>query len=259
MTNKVCNLCGKNPADKLNSHIIPKFMCKRLFENVAPRHTVLIRRNATTKRIQDVPKENNIFCVSCEKRIEIIETYFSKIFIDINNLPNAKRKYIISTELGNELLIFKDLIPALFKVFLFSLVWRASISELQEFKNFKLDIDTENELRSFLNDNLKTKHSDLIESAKKIIKTPDYHHCVIKPKYKTRGIFAAYEFAEDAFIILTVDYAFIFFSKNTSLTTPYFVISNKNHSDVKILLGQDKDWKILNNLILKKMINSNNN
>lgn len=255
MAEKICKLCVTNPADKLNSHIIPKFMSKRLFENTKPRHTISILRNAKPKKIQDTPKENNLLCTSCEKRIEILETYFSRILIDINSLQNATRNYRLISEYGNEVLICEDLNPTLFKLFIFSIIWRSSISTLKEFKSFKLEIEVEEDLRVFLNNNLKLKYDNLMQSLDEIKNIPQFHFCVIKPKNKTRGIFTAYKFGEDAYTIFTVDYALFFYTQDLPLISEHILFSNRENYQVKIIFGNDENWQKLNQLILSIMIN----
>lgn len=255
MTEKICKLCVTNPADKLNSHIIPKFMSKRLFENTKPRHTISILRNAKPKKIQDTPKENNLLCTSCEKRIEILETYFSRILIDINSLQNATRNYRLISEYGNEVLICEDLNPTLFKLFIFSIIWRSSISTLEDFKSFKLKEEVEEKLRSFLDNNLKLKHDDLMQSLKAINDIPQFHFCIIKPKNKTKGIFTAYKFGEDAYAVFTVDYALFFYTQNLPLISEHMIFSNKGNHKVKIVFGNDENWQKLNQLVISMLVN----
>src|SRR5690606_26727093 len=125
-----CKLCKDEVANKPNSHIIPKFMSKRLFESTKPRHTLQINRDGKQVILQDTPKENNILCHSCEKRFEVVETYFSRVLIDINSLTSAKWKYTISNHYQNEIIVCDDLQPTLFKLFIYSIIWRCSISSL---------------------------------------------------------------------------------------------------------------------------------
>lgn len=73
-----CKLCKNNSADKDNSHIIPKFMSKRLFDGIKPRYSVAIGKNGKQQKLQDTPKESKILCTSCEARLEKLETYFAK-------------------------------------------------------------------------------------------------------------------------------------------------------------------------------------
>lgn len=181
-------------------------MCKRLFENTNPKYSVQITKAGKKRKLQDTPKENNILCNSCERRIEVIETYFSRVFIEISSLANAKRNYKIEVQERNEVLICQDLNPILFKLFIYTLIWRSSISKLTVFATFNLPEIIEEEIREFLDTNLKLAHSELMDSLNSIKQFPTYHLCMIKPKNKTRGIFTVYEFAENAFALYTVDY-----------------------------------------------------
>ena len=70
-------------------------MSRRLIEKTKPRHTVQLNRNGKKIKLQDTTKENNIFCFNCEKRFSVLETYFSRVLIEINSLQNAKRRYSV--------------------------------------------------------------------------------------------------------------------------------------------------------------------
>ena len=64
-------------------------MCKGLFEATEPRHALSIDKNGTGKKVQDTPKEDFILCKTCEKRIEILETYFARVIEEIHNYKNS--------------------------------------------------------------------------------------------------------------------------------------------------------------------------
>lgn len=249
-----CKICKINTADKDNSHIIPKFMSKRLFENSRPRHSIAIDKSGKQKKLQDTPKENKIFCKSCESRIEKLETYFSKFFIDVNSLSNPKRDYTIGILHDHEAVFCNDLHPTLFKLFIFSLVWRCSISNLGDFENFKLDALIEEELRRFLNSNLKSTHSELMQSLHEIQRIPYYHFCITKPKSKTRGIYTSFNFAPDSYLMFTVDYAIFFYTTEVPYVALHEFFSNRDNGVVKIMLGDDDSWMELIRNVLKMMI-----
>lgn len=248
-----CKLCKNNSADKDNSHIIPKFMSKRLFDGIKPRHSIAIRNNGKQQKSQDTPKESKILCISCESRLEKLETYFAKFFIEINNLASARRNYTIEQLTDNEMLLCNDLHPNIFKLFIFSLVWRCSISNLSDFENFTLNSLVEEDLRVFLNLNLKNSHGELMQSLDGIQQVPRYHFCVTKPKNKTRGIFTAFNFAPEAFTILTVDYAIFFYSSVVPYVSIHEHFSNRDNEIVKIILGDDDKWLELNRKIVNLM------
>lgn len=251
---KDCNLCKIEVANKPNSHIIPKFMSKRLFEFTKPRYTVQLNRNGKKVKLQDTPKENNILCFGCEKRFSVLETYFSRVLIDINSLKNAKRSYSIINQHQNEIIVCDDLHPNMFKLFIYSIIWRCSISSLFVFETFKLPPNIEEEIRCFLDINLNLSHKELMKNLEKINTIPQYHTCLIKPKNKTRGIFTAYNFGEDAFAIYTVDYALFFYTSEMPLIERHQLFSNKDNEKVRVVLGNDEDWKTLNKLVVTNML-----
>ena len=257
-----CKLCKTNVADKMNSHIIPKFMCKGLFENSKPRHSIEINNKGKSKKIQDSPKENNILCASCEKRIEIIETYFSKKIIDIHNFINVKDRIDVETISDQKYLICKNIKPIIFKLFIYSLVWRSSISKLNEFEKYKIKQNIEEEIRIFLNDNLKISHKELFENIEKNIEYPSYHFCLIKPISKnnqSRGILTAFNSGENQHLLMLVDFAIFFFTKEDSIDFTFKFYSNKQNEKVIIAMGEIEKWTDLNRLIIHQMLNEKNN
>jgi hypothetical protein len=250
---KICTLCKINIADQNNSHIIPKFMSKRLFENAKPRHALYLGKNGKQQKQQDIPKENQILCRSCEAKLAKLEDYFARFFIEINSLNSARRSYTVDQIYGQEVIFCNDLHPTLFKLFIFSLIWRCSISKSFEFGNFKLENDVEENLRIFLYHNLKATQRELLDSLNQAQHIPDYHYCVTKPKGKVRGILTAFNFAPNSFTVFTVDYAIFFYTNENPHVEIHKKFSNKDDDKVKIAVGEDQKWIELNQSILDKM------
>ena len=236
-------------------------MCQRLFEDAIPRHSIEINSKGKSKKIQDSPKENNILCTSCEKRIEILETYFSKKIIDIHNFSNVKDRIDIKTISNEKHLICKNIKPTMFKLFIYSLVWRSSISKLIEFEEYHIDDKVEEELRFFLNDNLKITHKELLENIENDIKHPSYHFCLIKPivrNKQSRGIFTAFNLGEKAHLLMLIDFAVFFYTDENSIGPTLKFYSNKQNEKVIIAMGGIEKWIDLNRMIVQKMLNKNN-
>ena len=257
-----CKLCKTNVADKMNSHIIPKFMCKRLFEDVMPRHSIEINSKGKSKKIHDSPKENNILCTGCEKKFEILETYFSKKIVEIHNFTNVKDRIDLETISDQKYLICKNIKPTIFKLFIYSLVWRSSISKLNEFEKYHIDDKVEEELRMFLNDNLKITHKELFENIENDIKYPSYHFCLIKPiarNNQSRGIFTAFNSGEKAHLLMLIDFAVFFYTDENSIGPTLKFYSNKQNEKVIIAMGGIEKWIDLNRMIVDKMLNKKNN
>lgn len=257
MTNKICNLCKLKIADKSNSHIIPKFMCKGLFEKAKPRHSIAINNKGKSKNIQDTPKENHILCSNCEKRIEIIETYFARKIIDIHNYNNLKNNFEVKKISNQEYLSCETINPKAFKLFIYSIIWRTSISNLNEFMKFKIEESIEEEIRIFLNSNLKITHKELVDNFEKIVLTPKYDFCIFKPVIKSnlsRGIFTTYNTSENSHIMLIVDFAIYFFTSDENIDDTFKYFSNSQNEKVLIPLAEIEKWNELNKIIVYQML-----
>ena len=122
----ICKLCLSKKADKKNSHIIPKFLGKRLFDHFPNRHTLMVCRG-TDKIVkwQDIPKEDFILCGPCENRFELLETYFSKRLNDLFAFEEFPQRFQL-LKIYNQEFIKTKFKPELFILFIYSMIWRAS-------------------------------------------------------------------------------------------------------------------------------------
>ena len=247
---KTCKLCLSNIADQKNSHIIPKFMGKRLFENIKPRYSVRINIEGKADKIQDTPKEDNILCASCEKRFALIEHYFSLKLLSIHNYSNQKDKFKIHSDGTNNTLECLNIKNEALLLFNYSLIWKVSISNLYEFLKMKMPNSVEEDIRKFLNANLKNTHLELLESFNQINNVPEFDCFTFKCNTTnefTRGIFTAYEFAKNSFGIFLVDIViFIYLDKGT-VPNDFSIIKNIATKNALISLATPKEWKVLNN------------
>lgn len=253
-----CKLCLIRKADKENSHIIPKFLGKRLFENSKPKHSIIIDNSGKQRKIQDIPKESHILCSTCEKKFEILETYMSKNIFSINNYTNLINEFKINQIGKNKILNCNNIDPIRFKIFVYSLVWRTSISSLPEFDSYKLDEKTETNLRNLLHDKLKTDHAEFLISTSNSNLIINYDYCVFKPISRKsddfKGIFTSYKMGEFQFGIFTVDFIFFFFSNSSNMHPAFKYVSNYNNDEIKITLVDRDEWFNLSKLVVGKML-----
>jgi hypothetical protein len=148
--------------------------------------------------------------------------------------------------------------PVLYKLFIYSIIWRTSISNLVEFSKFKLSENAEEELRIFLNQNLSTKKSELFNNLDRVISIPSYHNCLIKPKVKSdlsRGIFSAYNMSEVSHLLLLVNFGLFFYTEDNSVGEVHKRFSNKQNQKVIIALADIIPWRELNKLVVSQMLN----
>lgn len=251
-----CKLCLVKEADKPNSHIIPKFLGKRIFSS-NPRYSIKVDRKGKSRKIQDISKESNILCKDCEKRLSHLETLNSRKITSINNYNNLKNKFELTNYGKNKILECLNINPIGFKIFLYSMVWRCSISNLPEFESFELDTETEAELRFFLVNILKNSHTKLINAISQISEFPNYDYCMFKPLFRndnTIGIFTAYRVDKFQFGIFTGDFIFFFFSNSKDIHPAYKLVSNYQNQKVIITLAGTDDWNSLNEIVIRKML-----
>jgi hypothetical protein len=144
-----CKLCLKDKKLVRQSHIIPDFMYKDIFDE---KHRLF---EVTVTKDKDIIKdrlrqtggnEGQILCQSCDNEVlGKLERYARLVLyggapIRLQNSTNAKgMKYTLCEEIDY----------TKFKLFLLSLLWRASISKLPNFKNVNLG-PHEDEIRQMI-------------------------------------------------------------------------------------------------------------
>ena len=256
----LCPLCHTNIADKKNSHIIPKFLGKALFKNVKPKHSLQVDRSGKPRKIQDIPKQDYLICSDCEKRIGILETYFAKKLIAINDYQNRKDKFEISEIGPNKILNCLDLNPLLFKLFYLSMIWRLSKTFSPLFKNFKLPTDIESEIGSFLNTNLYPTHRELLENITLIKSFPEYHLMAYKQKVGRKnfsGILTAFQMSKDHFGIFTSDMILFFYLNENKMDFQSKLISNRDDGIVKFVLADSIQWRGISSAVIEHRLLNN--
>ena len=216
-------------------------------------------KNGKKRKIQDIPKEDFIVCKRCEKRFEIIETCFAKQISLINNYSNRKDFFEVLNFGSNKVLHSLNLDHNLFKLFWYSVIWRISISSHSYFKNFELPNDVENEIRIYLDNNLREIHADFMNNLKGMKSFPKYHIIAYKPDKKKRdviGLLKAFRMSVDHFGIFTSDTILFFYLNNIKLDHTLNLMSNKYESTVKIVLTTPEQWKMINsNVIEHRLLN----
>lgn len=132
----VCKLCLSERNLIGKSHILPNFMYKDLFDDG---HRMVKFTTQTPNSKRSIPTgdyESDILCADCDNKIiGQLESYASSIFYG-GNLP-VKIENFVKPD-GLEFTQVKGVDYNKFKLFLLSLLWRASISKRDFFKNVNL-------------------------------------------------------------------------------------------------------------------------
>lgn len=256
-----CKLCLTRTADKTNSHIVPKFLSKRLFENVTPRHTIVVNRSGVTTKQQDTPKEDYIFCKYCEKRFEILETFFSKKIKEICEYQKYPNKYSLNVIGTQEFLICSQINPKLFLLFNYMIVWRVSISTELVFAKYKLEPGAEEKIRNFLDMNLSASHKELFNKSVHVSELLNYTICVMKAKEytdETRGMLIASQVSESTYMLFITELFIFLYLEPEKAAFAHQIFALNNQVQLEIPVAQTKMWQGLVELIYNRLTTDSN-
>lgn len=122
-----CALCLEE-AELRNSHVIPEFMYTPLYNDKHQFHVLSSTESTRAQKLQRGLREK-LLCDCCETKIGQYERYASHVF---NGTVSVK-----SSRTG-DLVHIAGLSYKEFKLFGLSIVWRASVSKLEFFRNVSL-------------------------------------------------------------------------------------------------------------------------
>ena len=250
-----CLLCNENKASKKSSHIIPKFFGHGLFYGSKPRHSILWYKSGKREKIQDIMKEDYLFCPECEKGFSVLETYCSlrlERFNDLRYHNNFKRfKY------GDfEFIESKEIDKRIFNLFIYSIVWRVSISDKYGFLSFKLPDCEEEKLKLILKEFSKPTQAELMDQLDKLQNLPDHSHVIIRPNKKLRppaSMLSAASYNDWMHQIHLVDYVLLYLTDRGKLIERLREIDNNGLNNlVRIGLTDKSSWETFNFNMIKK-------
>lgn len=146
----ICKLCKKECELLKKSHIIPNFLYKPIKGDDGEFYALSSFKNKIdTKKVYTGYFEKNILCKNCDNKIiNEYETYFSNI---VKKLEHRKLNVVEKVNVNNVKYI--EISPVDYtntKLFFLSILWRASISTLNEFSRIKLRTENEEEIRKMI-------------------------------------------------------------------------------------------------------------
>jgi len=150
----ICKLCLEDKANlQKKSHIIPEFMYEELFDE----HHKMYKFSFKDKRIVARPPtgeyDKNILCFNCDRKKigDGLEDYAKKLYS--GGLPRSKTLEIknYKNQYGSVFTQISKLDYTKYKLFLLSILWRASVSKREYFKSVSLG-KYEDEVRGMIMD-----------------------------------------------------------------------------------------------------------
>lgn len=155
----ICKLCLKEK-ELVESHIIPKFMFKGMKDEKKAFFEITYNLDTAESKKQKKQKEDfdrNILCADCDNRIiGGYEDYAKKSMYGENLDPKIAPvcKNYINPGDGIEYSVCKNIDYGKFKLFLLSLLWRASITTRPLFGEVSLGKTHEERLRKMIYENI---------------------------------------------------------------------------------------------------------
>ena len=140
-----CKLCKKKFLKLENSHIISEWMYKPIYSD---KHKFIEINSKNFKQLKPEQKgyREELLCKLCEGKLSKWEEKAKK---DLEDITNQESTFLIITSLSNKSLFVENINYDYFKKFILSILWRMSVSNLEQFKDVKLGVFEES-LRGLL-------------------------------------------------------------------------------------------------------------
>lgn len=269
----LCTLCKEKEANQTGSHIFSRFLIKSAInideKKLRGKEAVFrIGSQKFTKayigsRITDedvnklfgrpvdelnLEKENPhtksyFLCSTCEKRFKICEDYFSENFYS----KYKTEKLLVDKHNKFDTLQLNNISPSLIRLFIYSLAWRASVVN---YENFKLKNKEEEILRTILNENLDRDKNSIQVSELPLfvslfeldIEHPTKNFIFLHPESKNPYFFVVNELSFCLFFNKQKKYKSNHFLKNIGYDhiTNELINWNKDNLIVGFLKNQDR-------------------
>lgn len=266
--NDICLLCQKNKATATGSHIYTKFITASMFGD---KHNKQGGRINTAEfeygsKANDTPKQDFIMCPRCENiRLGTLETYVSTFFYSryrnnkfSDKFPVDKRFNVITNEL--DCMILTDVHTGMFKLYIYSLIWRASICALPSFKNFKLTNEQEEILRyaldAFLQENAKDTIAFYDANVNQFPQFPFIIQTHLEQTDASRNFVGEPRKLDESTIMLYLNEFIIIFNMKWTDERMYHPSYNPGNFPINLILVNHYQWRKLMSTMIKLTVDA---
>jgi hypothetical protein len=210
------------------------------------------------RKIQDIIKEDYLLCPECEKGISIVESYTSLRLERFNNLRYFQ-DYQLFKHGSFEFFECLKLDNKVFNIFIYSIIWRVSISESYSFKSLKLDQEDQEKLRSVLEKYIYSSQEELFSNLKDFNVITGHSHVLIRPRKKLRppnSMLSCASRDNQVHQFHLVDYLLFYFTKDFKIEDNLLHINNNlNDRLVRVGLSNPNIWGSFNYDMMKTIKN----
>lgn len=149
--NGICKLCSKEKELIKRSHLFPNFMYKGIGDDKNRINIISSLNPFQKKQVQTGAYEEYILCADCDNNLlSKLERYANNYLYSQPYRTNNDSFEQVTNVHGINVIRCKNIDYKQFKLFLQSLIWRASVSTHELFENFKLTEEQEEQLRNSL-------------------------------------------------------------------------------------------------------------
>ena len=250
MTQNLCKLCLQNEATQKNSHIIPKFMTKTILGTGQLQGFVLdtSTTDIPAQKIQDTAKEDYILCPSCESYFSVIERYVANNFHYKLWDTSLTEEFIEKrTGTNSNAIVWKECVkvhPLIFRLFIYSIVWRCSISLTKAHADFV--VNNEEGLRKALFDYYGKNIDEIIQLFEKNpANFPVYEFIFVTSESfgdKTANAISTLPLSKEPYFLLLNEYLLLFSFNANEILDRLIPLVNKS-GVIKVGFFPEEAWK----------------
>jgi hypothetical protein len=199
---KRCRFCNQEKAALAKAHVIPRSFFKRV--RGTAKYSVEMRvseKDIKEKYQQAGHSDCNILCEDCERKFSPYDTHGHSVFTKVFEEPKIYRD-----NHGHELAyLLSEVDYALLKLFVLSLLWRASVSGLYFYRNVDLGQSHEDRIKSLIASG-SIEDADIYQFVCSHQKNAPYEKSIVPPEpQQIDGINFIHLYLPDIEIVVKVD------------------------------------------------------
>jgi hypothetical protein len=269
----ICLLCESEYSTKTNSHWIPAAMLKSMvgkrnneesyqFSSFQKRKLDVYYGRENLKNTDPTIKQNHyaldyIFCPNCEDKLGVLEGSVIPIIQDEIRLKNKEPNYEeIFSEKGITFKKCLRLDNKLYRLFIYSIIWRFALVHRLEDNIILLTDETEEKLRAILNENLSLDLNEIINE-KEIPDLPFQVFTADSFEDTTEGTVYSEDIHKEPMLCLANEFIILFYENDYSVTGNYRLPINKMVEADNVLNAVNDHPKIgfISNAFFSQLIN----
>ncbi len=248
-----CLLCVENKAIKTNSHIIPKFMTKSMLGAGTVKKAFAINSGKADKApqvSQDTVKEDFILCESCEQYFSVLETYIAtRLNNRLRDIRYSSQFSKIENEHGVVYKVCEQINSIIFRLLIYSIVWRCNISSTDLCDDFSLFEEEAEHLRKALLKCKFLKQQELLDKIDLLKQDfPLFPFVFFTTEVfldSTKNVLFAHPDSKNPYYLILNEYMLIFSFEKNELQRQFGLMNNFDETPIKIGFLPVELWESL--------------